>query len=174
MIRGSWRTPDGDWFAVIGQDRYWNLRGGLASAPGAANDKENLAGADFGSGVLVRLLPSFQPTRLGFPNQSTDLVRIETFLPILDSVVTSGMDANEQARTFLYNTKTRTSQQLLGPTDGVRPTHFVFNAAKNKLVVVGIAPNDDRIVGFIDLSLGRFVVTTRTRSPILDARAFVS
>jgi hypothetical protein len=174
MIRGSWRTPSGDWFAVIGQDRHWNLRGGLANTPGALNDKEDLSGVDFGSGVLVRLLPHLQPTVLGFPEQSTDLVRIETYLPILDSVVASGKDANGQTRTFLYNTKSRTSQQLLSPTDGVRPTHFVFNASKNRLLVVGIAPNDDRIVGFIDLASGRYVVTTRTKSSILDVKAFDS
>ena len=179
MIRGAWRTPNGEWFAVVGQDRQWNLRGSLADLRWKMNDPSqgyaaDLGGFKFGSGVLVRLLPSFEPTRLGLTDFPTDLQRVETYLPILDSIVASGTDGDGLTRAVLYNTVTRSHRQLLGPSDGISPTHFVFNAGQNVLLFAGIASNDDRIIGTIDLRTGTLAVIGRSRSANLDLRAFSS
>jgi hypothetical protein len=172
MIRGAWKTPSGEWFAVIGQSSYPSL--GIVRNVRPIDGSESLLdwdSYDYGSGVLIQLAPSVRPTRLGLPDDSTDLVRIEAFLPILDSIVASGVDASGRARSFLYNTQSDTARQILGPSDGIRPTHFAFDALNNRLLVVGSASNDGRTIGFIDLASGRYTGTDSTKSSLYAVRS---
>ena len=176
MWRGSWRTPEGHLYAIVGQDAGWP---GLADEPGTPDNPDlgkryEQVGARYGSGVLMKVRPSIEVTPLGFDDPAAALNRIEAFLPLLGSIVAAGTDTDGQTRTVLYNTNSKEVTELIAPSEGIRPLQFAFNGNSNSLFFSGLRVADkSSVVGKIDLATRKIALQTGL-SGVTDLQAFAS
>lgn len=159
MWRSTWRTSSGHNFAVAGQDPGCSCLFG--------REEYERAGVRYGSGVLVRVWPTVAPTALGFDSPSAVLTRIETFLPIADSVVASGSTVDGDTKTVLFDTQRETSETLIPASSNLHPLKFSFNAGANKVLFA-----TSGAVGVIDLATKKFV--TVASSGVQDLQTFSS
>lgn len=159
MWRSTWRTFSGHNFAVVGQDPGCSCLFG--------REEYERAGVRYGSGVLVRVWPTVAPTALGFDVPSAVLTRIESFLPIADSVVASGSTVEGETKTVLFDTQRGTSETLIPATSNLHPLKFSFSASANKVLFA-----TSGALGVIDLTTKKFV--TVASSDVQDLQAFSS
>jgi hypothetical protein len=158
MWRGTWSAPNGDFYAIVGQDP-----GGSAPIP---NWEE--VGGRYGSGVLVKVWPDLAATPLGFELPKAVLTRVESFLPILDSVVASGTTPDGGTQTVLYNTATGSTKILVPTSAEIHPLKFSFNASAQKVLFSAAG-----MLGIIDLPSGK-MVTVPMVGQLNDVQAFAS
>ena len=160
MWRGTWRTPNGEFYAIVGQDPARFLQG--------LDTRQIEVGGRYGSGVLVKVWPNLAATPLGFGLPQAVLTRVESFLPILDSIVASGTTPDGGVQTVLHNTATGSTKVLIPASADIHPLKFSFNASAQKVLFSAAG-----IIGVIDLSSGR-LVTVPTVGQLDDVQGFSS
>ena len=156
--RGTWKTPSGEFYAIVGQD----------PAPGFTIPSLVRAGSQYGAGVLARIWPTLADTPLGFENPQVKLTRVESFLPILDSVVASGTTPDGGVQTVLYNTQTKSTEVLIPTSANLHPLKFSFNAGANKILFSAAG-----LMGVIDLTT-KHLTTVSMNGQFEDVQAFAS
>ena len=174
-IRHYWRTPSGEIFIVAGQDPFSKIES-YNNRPEMKDVYDALVkyGAKYGSGVLIRLFPSEVSTRVGLPQDSQDLNRIETFASSLDEFYASGLIENGQRQTIVFNTGTNTSTVLIPTSSDIRVTKMAFSAKNNSLLFVGVQGSLEKpIFGLIDRLTKKLVVTSFTGS-VSDLQTYSS
>ena len=160
MWRGTWRAPNGEFYAIVGQDP--------AQSGQSLNARQIEVGGRYGSGVLVKVWPNLATTPLGFGLPQAVLTRVESFLPILDSIVASGTTPDGGVQTVLHNTATGSTKVLIPASADIHPLKFSFNASAQKVLFSAAG-----IIGVIDLSSGR-LVTVPTVGQLDDVQGFSS
>lgn len=160
--RDSWKTPSGSYFAVLGTDPLDSdqLSGALAASY-CGEECVARYGFRFGSGVVAQVFPSLASTRIGRGTADEDVVRVESFLAILDSVVVSGPGVDGKNRTVLYNTATGDLRTLIGSNENFRILRLGFNSGRNRLYFSGTKPNSAvNNFGFFDFSTGELSISS--------------
>lgn len=152
-VRQVWRTPKGEIFAILGHDPFSLIE----------NFKSNKSiyeswvefGAKYGSGVLLKILPSVEATRVGQPRSNDDLVRIETFSAALHYLFASGVTSDGRRHTIMFDTNTDEMRVLIPASEGILVTSLAFSAASNRLIVAGIreASRQD-VFGLVNVETG--------------------
>lgn len=160
MWRGTWRTPTGDFYAIVGQDPAWRSFSGDARAI--------QVGSEYGSGVLVKMWPTLAVTSIGYDLPSAVLTRVESFLPIMGSLVASGTTVSGAVQTVLYDTLNGNSEVLIPASSGLRPRKFAFNAGANRVLF-----STSNSVGMVNLATKQVTLISESSGPD-DIQAFAS
>jgi hypothetical protein len=116
----------------------------------------------------VKVWPDLAATPLGFELPKAVLTRVESFLPILDSVVASGTTPDGGTQTVLYNTATGSTKILVPTSAEIHPLKFSFNASAQKVLFSAAG-----MLGIIDLPSGK-MVTVPMVGQLNDVQAFAS
>ncbi len=160
MWRGTWKAFSGSTYAIVGQD---------PGSPSLYGDPLwETAGVRYGAGVLMQVWPTVSPTALGFDAPLAILTRVETFLPIADSVVASGLTPDGGVQTVLYNTQTKSTEVLIPTSANLHPLKFSFNAGANKILFTAAG-----LMGVIDLTT-KHLTTVSMNGQFEDVQAFTS
>lgn len=160
MWRSAWRVPNGDVYAIVGQDPGWPSLFG--------NPEYEKVGVRYGSGVLVKVWPTLGVTPIGYDSPVAVLNRVESFLPILDSVVASGTTTDGRVQTVLFDTSTGKAEVLIQPSSDLHPLKFAFNAGANKVLF-----STSGSLGIIDLATKQMTLVPVTGG-LGDVQAFTS
>ena len=169
--RKSWLTPNGSLFAIMGSEPLPYIEQ-LKSE--AIYEQLINSGAKYGAGVLVRVWPDLEATTLGYSATAAELVRVESFLPILNSVVACGLDKSGLRRTVLYDTETKTTAELISPSQGIQINNFAFVARNNQLLFSGRRTSDDvPVIGTVNL-ITKVMSILRTGQTLIDMQSFSS
>jgi hypothetical protein len=173
-VRQVWRTPSGEVFVVAGQDPFSKIESYNRSETKDSYELWVKEGAKYGSGVLLRVFPTLISTRVGLPQDSLDLSRIETFTSAFDEFYASGLTSNGQRQTIVYNTVKNTSNVLIPASSDIRITKMAFSAKMNSLLFVGVQGSaGESIFGVLDRLTNKLVVTSNPKN-VSDLQAFSS
>ena len=173
-VRYFWRTPSGEVFVVAGQDPFSHIESYNRVATKEIYDEWIKRGAKYGSGVLLQIYPTVRSTRVGLPQDPHDLQRIETYASSLNEFYASGLNANGERETIVYNTSSNKSTVLVPSSAGIRVTKMAFSAKSNSLLFVGVQGSTGLpIFGLVDRLTNKLVVICNSKS-VSDLQAFSS
>jgi hypothetical protein len=127
-----------------------------------------VAGSGGSQGTLMRYFPTL--TRA-----STQVKRVVVMQRVIDYLILTGLDANGQNITTLYNTATDTEQTLISSTNEIEMYHLNFVASSNKIMFDGLRFSDNKyVIGQIDLNTGTVTASQTGSSKLLDFQTFGS
>jgi hypothetical protein len=170
--RHSWTTPNGDVYALSGNDKFSKIKG--YADRDAIYQGWIKVGALYGSGVLYKTWPTVETTRVGKPEIEDDLVRVEVYATALDKIFAYGPAANGQKRLVQYDTSNRTVVELIPPSVGIQIDSLSFSSKHNSIFFTGVrSSSNESVVGKVQLGdLKLSVVTSSTK--ISDLQGFKS
>ena len=127
-----------------------------------------VAGSGGSQGTLMRYFPTL--TRA-----STQVKRVVVMQRVIDYLILTGLDANGQNITTLYNTATDTEQTLISSTNEIEMYHLNYVASSNKIMFDGLRFSDNKyVIGQIDLNSGTVTASQTGSSKLLDFQTFGS
>jgi hypothetical protein len=127
-----------------------------------------VAGSGGSQGTLVRYFPTL--TRA-----STQVKRVVVMQRVIDYLILTGLDANGQNITTLYNTATDTEQTLISSTNEIEMYHLNYVASSNKIMFDGLRFSDNKyVIGQIDLNTATVTASQTGSSKLLDFQTFGS
>ena len=167
--RASWETPEGKVFAVSGQDPYSSV-----SKADSFYEQFVSLGGFTGAGLLFQVWPTMDLDYLAGAGTGRILKRIETFLPIMDSLVACGLGTDGERRTVLYNTTTKTAVELIPSSLSISVTKFAYTAKTNSIIFSGIRNTDNvAILGTVNVNT-KVLSVLKTGQTITDLQGFFS
>ena len=94
---------------------------------------------------------------------------------VIDYLILTGLDANGQNITTLYNTATDTEQTLISSTNEIEMYHLNYVASSNKIMFDGLRFSDNKyVIGQIDLNTQVVSASQTGSSKLLDFQTFGS
>ena len=167
--RASWETPEGKVFAVSGQDPYSSV-----SKADSFYEQFVSLGGFTGAGLLFQVWPTVDLDYLAGAGTGRILKRIETFLPILDSIVACGLGTDGERRTVLYGTTTKTAVELIPSSLNISVSKFAYTAKTNSIIFSGIRNTDNvAILGTVNVNT-KVLSVLKTGQTITDLQGFSS
>ena len=127
-----------------------------------------VAGSGGSQGTLMRYFPTLA-------RASTQIKRVVVMQRVIDYLILTGLDANGQNITTLYNTATDTEQTLISSTNEIEMYHLNYVASSNKIMFDGLRFSDNKyVIGQIDLNTGTVTASQTGSSKLLDFQTFGS
>jgi hypothetical protein len=167
--RASWETPDAKVFAISGQDPY-----PYGSKDMAGYDNFVNLGGFTGAGLLFQVWPTMDLGYLAGAGADRIFKRIETFLPIMDSLVACGLGTDGERRTVLYSTTTKTAVELIPSSLNISVTKFAYSSKSNSIIFSGIRNTDSvAILGTVNVNT-KVLSVLKTGQTITDLQGFSS
>ena len=127
-----------------------------------------VAGSGGSQGTLMRYFPTLA-------RATTQVKRVVVMQRVIDYLILTGLDANGQNITTLYNTATDTEQTLISSTNEIEVYHLNYVASSNKIMFDGLRFSDNKyVLGQIDLNTGQVTASQTGSSKLVDFQTFAS